>query len=214
MKIVFLGPPGAGKGTQAVMLCRDEGIRHLSTGDMLREAVKAGSETGRKAKSHMDSGGLVPDEVVIGIIEENLGGIGWEESCLFDGFPRTAPQAKALEEMLKSHGGGLDHVIYFDTSAEVVVERLGGRRTCRQCGANFHVKNMPPKRAGVCDNCGGELYQRDDDSPASIQNRLRVYKAQTADLINYYSDKGLLRRVSGDLAADKTYAEVRRALGL
>ncbi|RKY29285.1 MAG: adenylate kinase [Planctomycetota bacterium] len=214
MKVVFLGPPGAGKGTQAVRLCREEGITHMSTGEMLREAVKAGSEVGLKAKSYMDSGALVPDEVVIEIIEEKLNQTGWEESCLFDGFPRTVAQARALEEMLKSHGSALDHVIYLETSPEVAVERLGGRLTCRNCGANFHIRNMPPRRAGVCDECGGELCQRDDDRPESVQNRLKVYEAQTADLINYYVKKGLLRRVSGDLQADQVYTKVREALGL
>lgn len=214
MKVVFLGPPGAGKGTQAVRLAKEANFAHLSTGDMLREAVKAGSEIGLKAKSYMDSGGLVPDEVVIKIIEEKLGGLGWKKSFLFDGFPRTVAQAAALEKMLKSHGEALDCVIYFDTSEKVVLERLGGRLTCRKCGANFHVKNMPPKVAGKCDNCGGELYQRDDDKPASIKNRLKVYEAQTAELIKHYTDKKLLRRVSGDQGAVEVYGKVRKALGL
>ena len=213
MKIVFLGPPGAGKGTQAVRLCGEKDIAHLSTGDMLREAVRAGTEVGLKAKSYMDSGALVPDDVVIRIIEETLSRLGREKSFLFDGFPRTVAQAEALGKMLESHGGGLDHVVYLETSAEVAVERLSGRQTCRKCGANFHEKNMPPKRAGACDYCGGELYQRDDDRPESIRNRLQVYEAQTADLIRYYADKGLLWRVSGDLPAGDVYAEVQQVLG-
>lgn len=214
MKAILLGPPGAGKGTQAVRLVKGAKLAHLSTGDMLREAVKAGAEVGLKAKSYMDSGALVPDEVAIKIIEEKLSALGWKKSFLFDGFPRTVAQASALEKMLKSHGEAIDHVVYFDTSEKVVLERLGGRLTCRKCGANFHVKNVPPKVAGKCDNCAGELYQRDDDKPKSIKNRLKVYTAQTADLIKHYTDKKLLRRVSGDQQAEEVYAKVRKALGL
>lgn len=214
MKIILLGPPGAGKGTQAVRLAKDAKLAHLSTGDMLREAVKAQSPVGLKAKSFMDSGALVSDEVVIKIIEEEIGSLGWGKSFLFDGFPRTVAQAVALENMLKGHGEKIDHVIYIDTSEKVVLERLGGRLTCRKCGANFHAKNIPPKKAGVCDNCGGELYQRDDDKPASIMNRLKVYEAQTSDLIKYYADRKLLRRVPGDEEADQVYAAVKKVLGL
>lgn len=214
MKAILLGPPGAGKGTQAVRLVKDAKLAHLSTGDMLREAVKAGTAVGLKAKSYMDSGALVPDEVAIKIIEEKLSALGWKKSFLFDGFPRTVAQASALEKMLKSHGEAIDHVVYLDTSEKVVLERLGGRLTCRKCGANFHVKNVPPKVAGKCDNCAGELYQRDDDKPESIKNRLKVYTAQTADLIKHYTDKKLLRRVSGDQQAEEVYAKVRKALGL
>jgi adenylate kinase len=214
VKAILLGPPGAGKGTQAVRLVKDAKLAHLSTGDMLREAVKAGTAVGLKAKSYMDSGALVPDEVAIKIIEEKLSALGWKKSFLFDGFPRTVAQASALEKMLKSHGEAIDHVVYLDTSEKVVLERLGGRLTCRKCGANFHVKNVPPKVAGKCDNCAGELYQRDDDKPESIKNRLKVYTAQTADLIKHYTDKKLLRRVSGDQQAEEVYAKVRKALGL
>lgn len=214
MKIILLGPPGAGKGTQAAKLVKDAKLAHLSTGDMLREAVKAETGVGLKAKSYMDSGALVPDEVVIKIIEEKLASLGWKKSFLFDGFPRTVAQAAALENMLKAHGEKLDHVIYIDTSEKVVLGRLGGRLTCRKCGANFHIKNIPPKVQGKCDNCGGELYQRDDDKPASIKNRLKVYEAQTADLIKYYTEKRLLRRVSGDQESEEVYGKVRKALGL
>jgi len=214
VKIILLGPPGAGKGTQAAKLVRDAKLAHLSTGDMLREAVKAGTAVGLKAKSCMDGGALVPDEVVIKIIEEKLAGLGWKKSFLFDGFPRTVAQAEALENMLNARGEKIDRVIYIDTSEKVVLERLSGRLTCGKCGANFHVRNIPPKVQGRCDNCGGELYQRDDDKPASIKNRLKVYEAQTADLIKYYAEKKVLRRVSGDEESGEVYGKIRKALGL
>ncbi len=215
MKVVLLGPPGAGKGTQAVRLAKAANLTHLSTGDMLREAVKAGTETGLKAKSHMESGGLVPDEVVIGIIEDRLKKDGPEASHLFDGFPRTVAQAEALGEMLERLGGGIDRVICFELPEEVVVERLSGRRTCRKCGANYHIKFMPPEREGICNGEGaGELYQREDDKAESIKNRLKAYEAQTAALIGYYEKKNLLTRVSAAGDPDAIFMDVKAALGL
>ncbi len=214
MKIVLLGPPGAGKGTQAVRLAQDDGLRHLSTGDALREAVKAGTEVGLKARSYMDSGALVPDEVVIGIIEECLRDDGPDASHLFDGFPRTAAQAEALDELLSRLDSRLDAVVYFDTPEDVVIKRLSGRRTCRKCGANFHAEFMPPKKDMICDKCGGELYQREDDRPESVRNRLRTYQAQTAELIGYYRGKNLLREVAAERGPDEVYKGLRNALGL
>ncbi len=215
MKVVLLGPPGAGKGTQAVRLAKEAELMHLSTGDMLREAVKAGTETGLKARTYMESGGLVPDEVVIGIIEDRLKKDGPSASHLFDGFPRTVAQADALSEMLERLGGGLDRVICFELPEEIVVERLSGRRTCRKCGANYHIKFVPPEREGVCNGeCGGELYQREDDKPESVKNRLKAYEAQTAELIGYYEKKNLLARVRADGNPDAIFKDVRAALGL
>ncbi len=214
MKIVLLGPPGAGKGTQAVRLARDAGLRHLSTGDVLREAVKAGTEVGLKARSYMESGALVPDEVVIGIIEERMRDDGPEVSHLLDGFPRTAAQAEALDELLRRLDSRLDAVVYFDVPEDVVVERLSGRRTCRKCGANFHAEFMPPKKDMICDKCGGELCQREDDRPESVRNRLSTYQAQTAELIDYYRRENLLRKVAAEREPDAVYKNLREALGL
>ena len=216
MKLVLLGPPGAGKGTQAARLIKDAELMHLSTGDMLRQAVKDGTETGIKAKSYMDSGALVPDGVVIGIIEDRLKTDGPTVSHLFDGFPRTVPQAEALEEMLARIGSNLDKVVYFDVPEDVVVERLSGRRTCRQCGANYHVKFVPPKVEGKCDKsgCDGELYQREDDKPESVINRLDAYIAQTSSLIDFYEKKGVLCKIEAAKEPEAIYKDVKAALGM
>jgi len=214
MKIVLLGPPGAGKGTQAARLAQDTKYEHLSTGEMLRRAVKSGSEIGIRAESFMKNGGLVPDEVVIGIIEDRLKSDGAEVSHIFDGFPRTVTQAEALEEMLGRIDSGLDRVVYFDVPEEVVVERLSGRRTCSKCGANFHEKFVPPKKENICDKCGGGLYQRDDDKPESIRNRLASYKALTSELIEYYDKKKMLGRVAADREPESIYADLKKTIGL
>ena len=178
MRVAFLGPPGAGKGTQARDLAQEWGALHLATGDMLREAVAAGSTLGREAKSYMDKGALVPDDVIIRMMAERLGAAAGR-GFILDGFPRTIAQAEALARLLKDLGQTLDTVVYFDVSEPELVRRLTGRRLCRQCQTSYHVVSAPPKREGVCDTCGGELYQRVDDSEATVRHRLEVYARQT-----------------------------------
>ncbi len=209
MNIVFLGPPGAGKGTQAVDLSRQFGIPHISTGDMLREAIKTGTELGRLARSYIDDGNLVPDQVAVDIIKERLRKEDARAGYILDGFPRTIPQAEMLEELLQEMGTALDRAIYLEASEKVIVERLSGRWICRECGKVFHIVNMPPRADGICDACGGELYQRPDDQPAAIRQRLQVYREKTADLIRWYADRGLLLRVPADIAREETYKKLQ-----
>jgi adenylate kinase len=214
MNLILLGPPGAGKGTQAKKLVAELGIPQISTGDMLREAVKAGSPMGIKAKSYMDSGGLVPDEVVVGIVEERIQQDDCLKGFMLDGFPRTTAQADALSGMMEGKGIRLDHVVCLDADKEELVRRLSGRRTCRQCMAPYHVEFNPPGKQGICDRCGGELYQRDDDKEEAIRARLVTYEKQTQPLIDYYRSRGLLRRVDGLGPVDEVYSRIKKVLGL
>lgn len=197
MNMVLLGPPGAGKGTQAKMLIEKYGIPQISTGDILRENLKNQTELGMQAKKYMDAGKLVPDEVVIGIIDNRLKEDDCQKGYMLDGFPRTVAQAEALDKILSSRNSGIDRVISIDVPREDLLARLTGRRTCRQCGRGYHVIFDPPKKEGVCDKCSGELYQRDDDNEATVASRLEVYANQTQPLIDYYQNKGLLRPVNG-----------------
>jgi adenylate kinase len=197
VRVAFLGPPGAGKGTQARELAREWGVPHVATGDMLREAVAAGTTLGREAKAFMDKGALVPDDVIIGMIAERLREPDARRGFLLDGFPRTIAQAEGLERLLKDLGQPLERVIYFDVPEPELIRRLTGRRVCRSCGHSFHVVSNPPRRDGVCDVCGGELYQRVDDSEATVRNRLNVYRKQTAPLLDWYSGKDLLGTIDG-----------------
>ncbi len=197
MNLILLGPPGAGKGTQAKMLMDKYDIPQISTGDILRAAVKDGTEMGRQAKEYMDAGKLVPDEVIIGIVKDRLKEDDCQNGYMLDGFPRTVPQAEALDAMLKEMDSKIDHVISIEVPDEELIERLTGRRTCRECGSGFHLKFDPPKTEGVCDKCGGELYQRDDDNVETVTNRLKVYKDQTQPLIDYYQGQGLIRPIDG-----------------
>ena len=199
MRLILLGPPGAGKGTQSVELSKRYDVPHISTGDILRESVKAGLPLGLKTKSYMDKGELVPDEVVIGIVADRLKNPDTKKGFILDGFPRTVKQAIGLDEALKNINSGIDMVIYFQTSEKVAIERLTGRRVCKACGFNYHIKNMKPKKDGICDKCGGALYQRPDDNEATVLNRLKVYEEQTAPLVDYYAKSGCLKKVSGDL---------------
>lgn len=203
MKLILLGPPGAGKGTQSVVLAKRYSLPHISTGDILRESVKAGQELGLKAKAYMDKGELVPDEVVTGIVVERLKKPDTAQGFILDGFPRTIGQAEDLGKSLKVMGSGIDMVLYFATSTDVAIERLTGRRVCKACGANYHIKNIPPRKEGICDKCGGQLYHRADDSEETVRNRLKVYEAQTRPLIDYYSGLGTLKKVSGDMGVDE-----------
>lgn len=197
MKLILLGPPGAGKGTQAKMLTERFGIPQIATGDILRGAVQTGTALGIQAKSFMDAGALVPDEVVIGIVRERL----QQEDCtagfILDGFPRTVAQADALQGNLEALGRCLDRVVSLTVDADALVERLTGRRTCRSCGRGYHVSFDPPRNARLCDACGGELYQRDDDREETIRKRLTVYDQQTSPLIAYYRAAGLLTELDG-----------------
>jgi adenylate kinase len=195
--MILLGPPGAGKGTQAKMLLEKLAIPQISTGDILRAAVKDGTPMGLEAKSFMDSGGLVPDSVVIGIIRDRIQDEDCGKGYILDGFPRTIAQAEALDTMLSELGSGIDAVVSLQADEEELVRRLTGRRTCRSCGFGFHVMFKPPKTEGVCDECGGELYQRDDDQETAIRERLSVYGEQTRPLIDYYRGKGTLKEVDG-----------------
>jgi adenylate kinase len=197
VRVAFLGPPGAGKGTQARELAREWGVPHVATGDMLREAVAAGTPLGREAKGFMDRGALVPDDVIIGMIAERLREPDARGGFLLDGFPRTIAQAEGLERLLKDLGQPLERVIYFDVDEPELIRRLTGRRVCRSCGHSFHMVSNPPRRDGVCDVCGGELYQRVDDSEETVRKRLDVYRKQTAPLLDWYAGKDLLGTIQG-----------------
>ncbi len=211
MRVAFLGPPGAGKGTQARELAQEWGVPHIATGDMLREAVAAGTPLGAEAKRHMDAGALVPDDVIIGAMAERMGKPDAKRGFLFDGFPRTIAQAEALSVLLENLGQPLERVVFFEVSEAELLRRLTGRRVCRGCGATYHLVSAPPARPGVCDRCGGELYQRADDSEATVRKRLQVYATQTAPLLDYYRERHLLATVSGEGAIETIRAALRRA---
>lgn len=197
MNLILLGPPGAGKGTQAKMLMDKYNIPQISTGDILRGAVKDGTEMGKLAKEYMDAGKLVPDDVIIGIVKDRLAEDDAQAGYMLDGFPRTVPQAEALDGMLTDMDSRIDHVVSIDVPDEELIGRLTGRRTCKECGSGFHVHFDPPTKDGVCDKCDGELYQRDDDNVETVSNRLKVYAESTQPLIDYYEARGLLRGIEG-----------------
>lgn len=210
--IILLGAPGAGKGTAAERIREQAGYTHISTGDMLRDAVKQGTELGRAAEAYMRRGELVPDDLMIRLVEERLNTAGDGSFFMFDGFPRTLIQAELLEEALRKRDGKITHVLLLESPREVLMQRLTGRRVCRRCGAIYHVVNVPPKRTGICDLCGGELYQRADDQEATVVNRLEVYRRQTESLIEHYERQGLLRRVDSSQGPDKLVADIMRIL--
>ncbi|MDI3533679.1 MAG: adenylate kinase [Thermosediminibacterales bacterium] len=212
MRLIFLGPPGAGKGTQAEKISKEFELPHVSTGDIFRKALKEGTELGLKAKNYMDKGLLVPDDVVVAIVEERLKQEDCEKGFILDGFPRTVPQAEALDMSMKELNRSIDHVINISVSKEELIERLTGRRVCSKCGASFHIKYNTPKEEGVCDICGGELIQRDDDRIETVNERLNVYNEQTQPLIEYYKQKKLLRTVDGEKGIDKVFEEISKIL--
>lgn len=206
MRLVLLGPPGAGKGTQAKVLSNNLHIPHISTGDIFREVKESGSELGKKLDGYMEQGVLVPDEIVNQIVIEGLNRDDVKEAgFILDGYPRTRPQAEVLDRALGGMGVNLDLVIYMKTSKKRILSRLTGRRVCRRCGRIFHLKNIPPKKEGRCDFCQGELYLREDDKEETVIKRLEVYQKQTQELIDYYTKKQILKTVSGDLEVRQLY---------
>ena len=212
MRVVMIGPPGAGKGTQARLLCERYGVPQISTGDMLREAQRTGTALGREAQRFMDEGRLVPDGVVIGIVDQRLTEVDCEPGFILDGFPRTVAQADALAAMLARHGCALDAVVAVDVPRAELIERLAGRLVCRVCGTMFHRTLDPPKRTGACDKCGGELYQRDDDREDRITRRLDQLAAEVTPVAEYYRKAGLLRRVDGTGTRDDVLGRITASL--
>ncbi|TCL66480.1 adenylate kinase [Hydrogenispora ethanolica] len=212
MNLILLGPPGAGKGTQAELLVKRFAVPHISTGDIFRAAVKEGTPLGVEAKRYMDSGQLVPDEVVVGIVKERLLKSDCEKGFLLDGFPRTVPQANALDGFLTENGRQITAVINIDVDFEVLLKRLTGRRVCRNCAAVYHIETKRSKVETVCDKCGGEVYQRADDTPETVSKRLQVYQEQTEPLIRYYEAKNLLLTFDGQKSIPDVFEEICRAL--
>ncbi len=212
MHILLMGPPGAGKGTQAAELVKAFQIPHISTGDMFRAAIKEGTEMGKQAKSYIDKGQLVPDEVTIGIVRDRLGQDDCKKGFILDGFPRTVEQADALTGILKDLGLSLTRVLNINVPASDLIERAVGRRICKKCGATYHTKFNPPKKEGICDECGSELFQRADDNAETMKNRLSVYEASTKPLIDYYKKAGLYTEVDGRQAIDKVTADLIKVL--
>ena len=213
MNIILLGPPGAGKGTQAARIIEKYNVPHISTGDIFRENIKEGTPLGQKAQEYMNKGELVPDSLVIEIATDRLTKDDCKEGFLLDGFPRTVEQAEALDKFLADAGKKVDHVLDMDVAPEILMERLTGRRVCKSCGATYHVTNIPPKVEGVCDSCGGQLYQRDDDTAETVGNRIEVYNAQTKPLIEYYEKAGNISHLDGSASLEDLFAEIVKILG-
>lgn len=213
MKIVMLGAPGAGKGTQAKMIAEKYGIPHVSTGDIFRANIKNGTALGMEAKTYMDQGRLVPDELTVKILLDRVAQPDCANGYVLDGFPRTIPQAEVLDEALQAQGEKLDWAVNVDVPDENIVRRMSGRRACLKCGATYHIEHIPPKKEGVCDACGSELVLRDDDRPETVQNRLKVYHEQTQPLIDFYTGKGILRSVDGTKDMRDVFAAITEILG-
>ncbi|MBI3600196.1 MAG: adenylate kinase [Nitrospinae bacterium] len=213
MRLILLGPPGAGKGTQAKLISKKYNIPQVSTGDILRKAVADKIPLGIKARSYMDAGSLVPDDVVIGIIEGRLRDGDCKTGYILDGFPRTTAQAEALNINLKKMGADIDHVIDINVDSDELLKRLTGRRTCRKCGEGFHLTFNPPKKEGICDKCGGDLYQRDDDKEDTILRRFKVYQDQSAQLKGYYSKNGRFHSVKGTGTVEDIFNKIVSVLG-
>lgn len=212
MRLVLLGPPGVGKGTQASNIVKRYNIPHISTGDIFRANIKEGTELGITAKSYMDKGLLVPDELVVSIVKDRLSKEDCKDGFLLDGFPRTVEQAEALDSELLKMGIKLDKVVNIEADEDVLIQRVTGRRICKECGATYHIKNMPPKVEGVCDIDGGTLYQRDDDKVETVKTRIQVYLQQTQPLIDYYKNKGLLLDINGIRPIDDIFETIVNSL--
>ena len=211
MNLILFGPPGVGKGTQGERLATEEGIQHMAMGDLLRAAVREGTQAGLKAKAFMDGGKLVPDAVVVAMIEEKIAA-DKDAGFLLDGFPRNVPQAQALDEMLAKHGVSIDHVVFMDAPKQNLLERLSGRLICRACGFGFHRQYSPPQKSGYWDRCNGELYQRDDDREDVIAHRLEVYQEQTEPLLGYYQGREGFSRIDASGEMDLVYAGLKQAV--
>lgn len=213
MKIIMLGAPGAGKGTQAKMIAEKYGVPHISTGDIFRANIKNGTQLGMEAKQYMDKGLLVPDELTVKILLDRVAQDDCGNGYVLDGFPRTIPQAQVLDKALTELGDKIDYAINVDVPDENIVRRMGGRRACLSCGATYHIEHVPPKAEGICDTCGQELVLRDDDKPETVQNRLNVYHEQTQPLIDFYKEKGVLRTVDGTVDMKDVFAAIVAILG-
>lgn len=213
MKIIMLGAPGAGKGTQAKMIAEKYGLPHISTGDIFRANIKNGTELGKEAKEYMDKGLLVPDELTVRLLLDRVAQDDCKNGYVLDGFPRTIPQAEVLDEKLSELGEKVDFAINVDVPDENIVNRMSGRRACLSCGATYHIVSIPPKKEGICDVCASALVLRDDDKPETVQNRLKVYHDQTQPLIDFYEKKGVLRSVDGTLPMEEVFTAITKILG-
>ncbi len=213
MKIIMLGAPGAGKGTQAKLIAEKYNIPHISTGDIFRANIKNGTELGKKAKTYMDKGELVPDELVVDLVVDRVAKDDAKNGYVLDGFPRTIPQAEALDAALAKINDKVDYAIDVDVPDENIINRMSGRRACVACGGTYHIVNVPPKKEGICDACGGELILRDDDKPETVKKRLDVYHEQTQPLIDYYTEKGILKTVDGTVDMNDVFAAIVGILG-
>ena len=213
LRAVLLGPPGAGKGTQAVRLVEKYEIPHISTGDIFRKNIKEGTELGKKAQEYMNAGALVPDELVVDLVKDRLQQDDCKNGFLLDGFPRTIFQAEKLDEFLSESNQKMDIVINLKVEKEALIKRLTGRRVCKDCGASYHIVNIPPKKEGICDICGGELIQRKDDNIETVENRINVYEEQTAPLIGYYKEAGSLVDFDGEASLDEVFDAIVQAIG-
>lgn len=213
MKIIMLGAPGAGKGTQTKMIADKYGVPHISTGDIFRANIKNGTELGMEAKKYMDQGLLVPDELTVRILLDRVAQDDCKNGYVLDGFPRTIPQAEVLDSELTKLGDHIDYAINVDVPDENIVKRMSGRRACLTCGATYHIEHVPPKKEGICDVCGSELVLRDDDKPETVKNRLNVYHEQTQPLIDFYTEKGVLKTVDGTVPMEEVFAAITAILG-
>ena len=213
MKIIMLGAPGAGKGTQAKMIADKYGVPHISTGDIFRANIKNGTELGMEAKKYMDQGLLVPDELTVRILLDRVAQEDCKNGYVLDGFPRTIPQAEVLDSELTKLGDHIDYAINVDVPDQNIVKRMSGRRACLTCGATYHIEHVPPKKEGICDVCGSELVLRDDDKPETVKNRLNVYHEQTQPLIDFYTEKGVLKTVDGTVPMEEVFAAITAILG-
>ena len=213
MKIIMLGAPGAGKGTQAKNNADKYGVPHISTGDIFRANIKNGTELGMEAKKYMDQGLLVPDELTVRILLDRVAQDDCKNGYVLDGFPRTIPQAEVLDSELTKLGDHIDYAINVDVPDENIVKRMSGRRACLTCGATYHIEHVPPKKEGICDVCGSELVLRDDDKPETVKNRLNVYHEQTQPLIDFYTEKGVLKTVDGTVPMEEVFAAITAILG-